>query len=304
MAQDKSPPPERLRLGTSGAWRLPDRFPPLTAQEEALLRFLLAVERVAPQAPLTLRDDVLEPGQEGAGKRLAAWKKRWKLDRWRDDDAELRFDMAIHFVLTAWAGLASMFDSSYPYQLASGSGSPEEQTRLRREAERSRREARWSILLDAFTSTADVWAHRDRWFRDWLAGRGAEQAARAWIEKHDEYFAPSFFEPLRFSWNPFVETWGEARKRLNKMARTYRARVEKGLDLAGAEKEPEKRNLDHFAWLARIVVLDETPKTVAEGISGDGGEAVEEGAIQKRAKELADRIGIEMPRRLGRPRKT
>jgi len=304
MAQDDSSPRERLRFGTSGDWRRPNRFSPLSAQEEAFLRFMLAVETVAPEAPNTLRDDVLGPGQEGTERRLAAWAKRWHLDRWRDAEAELLFELTIRFVLTAWAGRDSMFDSSWPYQQASGSGSREVRRALRREAERSRQEARWSILFEAFTGAANVRAHRGQWSRDWIAREGAAQAAKAWIERTGESVAPSFFEPLRFSWDPFVETWGEAQKRLAKMTRTYRARVEEGLELAGAEKEPEKRNLDHIEWLARIVVLEETPTSVADGISEKGGEVLAEGSIQRRAKELADRIGIEMPRGRGRPAKT
>lgn len=99
-------------------------------------------------------------------------------------------------------------------------------------------------------------------------------------------------KPLVLRWYPTIES----RKAFEERVKQALDEKEAELWRQGYEPTPEKRNTEHFAWLALYRVKGLTFREIADLYYDSSGKVLGEGAIRKGVEQAADAAGI-APRR-------
>jgi hypothetical protein len=134
---------------------------------------------------------------------------------------------------------------------------------------------------------------------EWLRSKDDPAWPDAWVFTAS-YRQPRFQDHPLPPWNPEAETEASFRRRIDKHVETQK---DIGLK-AGWSVAPEKRNLDHFVWLALFQVGRLEYRAIADRCSTADG--LDESRVEKGVKEAAKLVGLSLRTAgtHGRPRKS
>jgi hypothetical protein len=303
---------EAYRLGSSGRYILPHL--PVSEEDDALLLFMEAIEAVHPRVIEDLKAEVLPanaafssaldqrcaqgrameldelPEEARYRKALAAWQRRYHLDRWVDlpaDDPRRqpdgfvpphktpagRFQFLVEAVLALWRDAEAP-----PEEPVDGSSAEPPPARIRpihHLAWESRKEARWANLLRTILD-------KEHWTRIQLFHGGPG------VAEYRKAIAP----PPLPRYNPVEspQTWGEYMTEAGQLLEAYRKKVEEAIARVGGGKAAEKLCLKHFRWLAQRQVLGRRPSD----IGAVGGGSVSPLTVRNALKATAALIGLRL----------